>query len=91
VTRGEANLIRAFSLWTVGVWLVRARNIVTDPEHSFGFKAVHVFIAVISVAFAIGAWIVVMRNRAKGKPVVRDAMGNVVRDRGDAATANRDA
>jgi hypothetical protein len=88
MTRGEANLIRVFSLWTLGVWLVRTRNIVADPERDFGFKAVHVVIAVVSVALAIGAWIVVMRNRTKGKPAVRE-MGSDRRS--DAATANRDA
>jgi hypothetical protein len=71
MTRGEANVIRAFVLWTLFVWLVRVRNIVGDPEHSFGFKAVHVALAVVSVAFAVAAWIVVMRNRRKGRPVDR--------------------
>ena len=65
MTRGQANLLRAFSIWTVYVWVTRMWNIMKDDQHSAGFKAVHFTLAVISVAFAIACWIVVMRNRRR--------------------------
>jgi hypothetical protein len=63
VTRGQANLLRAFSLWTVYVWGFRIFTILGDDERSTGFKVVHSFLALVSVAFAVGAWIVVARVR----------------------------
>ena len=53
MTRGQANVIRAFSIWTVYVWVTRMWNIARDDQ-SFGFKAVHATLAIISVAFAVG-------------------------------------
>lgn len=58
-------MLRAFSIWTVYVWVTRMYNIMSDDEHSAGFKAVHMALAVISVIFAIACWIVVMRNRRR--------------------------
>lgn len=63
MTRGQANLLRAFSLWTVYVWGFRIFTILGDDERSTGFKVVHSFLALVSVAFAVGAWIVVARVR----------------------------
>jgi hypothetical protein len=65
VTRGQANLLRAFALWTVYVWVTRIWNIWGDDTRDGAFKAVHTVIAVISVAFAVAAWIVVRRVRAR--------------------------
>ena len=64
MTRGQANVIRAFSIWTVYVWVTRMWNIARDDE-SFGFKAVHSVLAIISIAFAVAAWLVVSRLRRK--------------------------
>lgn len=64
MTRGQANLLRAFSIWTVYVWVTRLWNIWRDDQ-SFGFKAVHTMLAVISVAFAAAALVVVSRLRRK--------------------------
>ena len=64
MTRGQANVIRAFSIWTVYVWVTRMWNIARDDQ-SFGFKAVHTTPAVISVAFAVAGWIVVSRVRRR--------------------------
>ena len=65
MTRGQANLIRAFCLWTVWVWGTRIWNIWGDDSRDGAFKAVHTVIAVISVAFAVAAWIVVRRVRLR--------------------------
>jgi len=51
--------------WTLFVWLVFTKNIVGDPKHSFGFKAVHVGLAVVSIVLAIGVWAVASRNRTE--------------------------
>ena len=64
MTRGQANVIRAFSIWTVYVWVTRMWNIARDDQ-SFGFKAVHSVLAIISIAFAVAAWIVVSRLRRR--------------------------
>ena len=63
VTNREALLLRAFCAWTVFVWVVFVRNILRDDTHSTGFKVVHTVLAVVSVAFAVAAWIVVRRLR----------------------------
>ena len=63
MTRGQANLLRAFSLWTVYVWGFRIVTILGDDERTAGFKVVHSILALVSVAFAVGAWIVVARVR----------------------------
>ena len=71
MTRGQANLIRAFCLWTVWVWATRIWNIWSDDTRGAGFKAVHTVLAVISVAFAVAVWLVVrrLRTRATALPV----------------------
>jgi len=51
--------------WTLFVWLVFTKNIVGDPKHSFGFKAVHVALAVVSIVLAFGVWAVASRNRTE--------------------------
>jgi Na+/melibiose symporter-like transporter len=64
MTRGQANVIRAFSIWTVYVWVTRMWNIAQDDQ-SVGFKVVHATLAVISVAFAVVVWFIVSRVRRR--------------------------
>jgi len=64
MTRGQANVIRAFSIWTVYVWVTRMWNIARDDQ-SVGFKVVHATLAVISIAFAVAVWVVVSRVRRR--------------------------
>ena len=45
MTKGQANLIRAFCLWTVWVWGTRIWNIWGDDTRGAGFKAVHTVLA----------------------------------------------
>jgi hypothetical protein len=66
MTRSEALVIRAFAVWTVWVWGTRISNVIGDDSRSFAFKAVHVTLAVVSVLFAAGAWLVVRRVRRRG-------------------------
>jgi len=51
--------------WTLFVWLVFTKNIVGDPKHSFGFKAVHVALAIVSIILAVGVWAVSSHGRKR--------------------------
>lgn len=62
MNRRDALVLRAFAAWTVYVWVTRIWNVWTD-DRSFGFKAVHTLLAVVSVAFAVLAWRIVSRIR----------------------------
>lgn len=64
MNRREALVLRAFALWTLFVWAVRITNILGE-DHSIGFKAVHVLLAAVSVAFALAAWTIVRRVRER--------------------------
>lgn len=65
MSRRDALLLRAFAGWTIFIWTTRILNILrdSDPDHGFGFKAVHVVLATVSVAFAFAALGVVARSR----------------------------
>jgi hypothetical protein len=65
MSTGEARVVQAFALWTVYVWGTRIWNVVGDDERGFAFKAVHVTLAVVSVALAVAAWVVVARVRRR--------------------------
>ena len=65
--RTRANLILAASAWTLYVWVTRMWNIAQDPTTSFGFKAVHAVIAVISVAFAVVLAVIGLRMHREAK------------------------
>jgi hypothetical protein len=67
MTKGQANLIRAFSIWTVFVWGTRIKNVFSQHK-GWKFEAVHVTLAAVSVLFAIGAWWVVTQNRGRNAP-----------------------
>ena len=68
LTRNQALLLRAFSGWTIYVWVTRIWNIWRDEARDVPFKAVHSVLAVVSVAFAVAALIVVQRNRRSQAP-----------------------
>ncbi len=61
----EALVLRAFAAWTVYVWGTRIWNVVGDESRDVAFKAVHVALAVVSVAFAVATWVVVSRVRRR--------------------------
>ena len=61
MTGPQRLVLRAFSIWTLYVWGTRIWNIVRDPDTTTAFKAVHAVLAVVSIAFAVAAWIVVSR------------------------------
>ncbi|MDQ6727355.1 MAG: hypothetical protein M3066_14490 [Actinomycetota bacterium] len=69
MSRADALILRTAAVWTVFVWGTRIRNILGDhtPGHGFGFKAVHVVLAIISVAFAVAIWAVASRGRKRDR------------------------
>jgi len=69
MSRRDANILRAFSVWTLYVWGTRIWNIWKTAANSTGFKLVHTALAVISVAFAAACWWVVTRNRGRSARV----------------------
>ena len=65
MSRRDALVLRAFAAWTVYVWGTRMWNIVRDDGRGFAFKAVHMALALVSVAFAVATWSLVSRNRKR--------------------------
>lgn len=51
---GAANWVRAFAVWTIGVWVVRAVQIGL-ADHGVAFKVVHTVLAIVSVGLALWA------------------------------------
>ena len=63
MSRRDELILRAAAVWTVWIWGTRIWNIVDDKKHSFGFKAVHVALALVSVGFALAIWGVANHGR----------------------------
>lgn len=49
-----AGVVRAFALWTVGVWVVRATQIAL-ADHDLAFVVVHTVLAVVSIGLSVWA------------------------------------
>lgn len=77
LTGKQALLLRAFSAWTIYVWSVRIWNIWRDEARDVPFKAVHSVLAVVSVSLAVGALVVVQRNRRSQAPTPEPAPDRV--------------
>jgi hypothetical protein len=76
MSRGQANLVRAFCLWTAWIWGTRIWNIWDDGGRSTGFKVVHTVLAAVSIAFAIAVWFVVRRLRTPVSTAGADPAGD---------------
>ena len=75
MTRRDRWTLRAFAAWTVYVWVTRIGNVVGDDARGFGFKAVHVVLALVSVAFAVVTWRIASRSRSREHEHERDVSG----------------
>ena len=62
-TRTRANVLLAAAAWTLWVWGTRIWNILSDPDRTVGFKAVHALLALVSVAFAGALGVIGWRMR----------------------------
>jgi hypothetical protein len=67
MTKGQANVLRVFAVWTVFVWGTRIKN-VFDQDRDWKFVTVHVILALVSVAFAAATWWIVTQNRGRNAP-----------------------
>lgn len=56
MSRRDVFLLRSASIWTFFVWAVFVRNLLGNGDRGFAFKAVHVTLAAVSVAFGVGMW-----------------------------------
>jgi hypothetical protein len=65
VTSKQRLFLRSFAVWTVWVWGTRIWNVIGDDSRGAGVKAVHIVLALVSVAFAVGTWIVTTRTAAR--------------------------
>jgi hypothetical protein len=63
MSRRAAMVLRASALWAVWVWAVLIRNMVTDHGATWSFRAVHIGLAIISIAFAVTTWCIVRAAR----------------------------
>jgi hypothetical protein len=61
MSRTGVWVLRASAIWAVWVWAVLVRNMLTDRVHSVGFRAVHIVLAVISLAFAAATLVIAQR------------------------------
>ncbi len=60
----SAIFLRAFAVWTIFVWVTRIKN-VFDQGRGAGFVIVHVVLALISIAFAVGTFAIVRKERGE--------------------------
>lgn len=51
---GTAWIVRAFALWTTGVWVVRATQIAL-ADHDLAFVVVHTALAAVSIGLSVWA------------------------------------
>jgi hypothetical protein len=64
-------LLRASVLFTAWVWIVLVRNMVVG-HFSWSFKAIHILLAVISLAFAVVTWQITTTSRRFTREVERE-------------------
>ncbi len=67
MSRVDALILRSAAAWTIFIWVTRINNILGDETRSTGFKAVHVVLALVSVAFAVAILGVASRNRRRAR------------------------
>lgn len=67
MSRRDSILLRASAIWTGFIWFTFVKNQITDDTRSFGFKAVHFSLAVVSVLFAVLTWQIASRSRRQSR------------------------
>ncbi len=69
MTRRQALILKVSVVWTIWVWLVLIRNMITTPGLALSFRAVHIGLAIVSLVFAGLTWGIVVSNRRKATQV----------------------
>lgn len=62
-TSTRANVVLAAGAWMLWVWGTRIWNILNDASTTFGFKAVHSVLAIVSVGFGVALITIGIRMR----------------------------
>ena len=62
----NATFLRVVAGWTIFVWAVLIKNMITSSDDSIAFRAVHIGLAVVSIGMALGVFVVVRNERARG-------------------------
>lgn len=77
ISRRAALVLVAACIWTFYVWITRVWIILHDhdPAHGFGFKAVHIVLAVISCAFGAAVGVIGWRV-LRGRPARPSGAGD---------------
>ncbi len=57
--------LRCSAVWSIWVWAVLVRNMLVDHVHSFGFRAVHIGLAIVSFAFAVATLVIASRKESR--------------------------
>ena len=65
--RRDLLILRLAAVWIVFTWTVFVRNMLGDDTRAFGFKAVHLMVAAVSVTFAVAIWRVATRNGRRAR------------------------
>jgi succinate-acetate transporter protein len=76
MNRRSAAFLYGFAGWTVFVWVVFIKNILPAHNFSSGFKVIHLSLAVVSIALAIGAFKVVRGERREHEDQVDAGRGS---------------
>ena len=71
MSRRASLLLRASVLWTVWIWVVLVRNMIVG-HFDWSFKLIHIFLAVVSVAFAVVTWQITTKSRRFTREVERE-------------------
>jgi hypothetical protein len=59
--RSAVWTLRLSAAWSIWVWAVLVRNMLVDHTHTAGFRAVHIVLAVVSLAFAVATIVIAQR------------------------------
>ncbi|MGA2210870.1 MAG: hypothetical protein ABSH30_14675 [Acidimicrobiales bacterium] len=71
MSRRASLLLRASVIWTAWVWIVLVRNMVVG-HFSWSFKAIHILLAIVSLAFAVVVWQITTTSRRFTREVERE-------------------
>lgn len=69
MSRTAVWILRISAIWSIWVWAVLVRNMLADHTHGFGFRAVHIVLAIFSFGFAIATLVIaqqISRRIARG-------------------------
>jgi len=56
MSKTARRVLKLSALWSLWVWVILVRNMVTDHTHGLSFRLVHIGLAIISLGFAFASW-----------------------------------